>query len=385
MFAAVVVDQRPLGRSGVGHADWHDDIDHMNPLVDDPSLRGQARRFIPPWSEVICVVTASDGSFGVGLTGLGEAVVPVINDYLGPMVVGEPVDDPKRLWAMMSGAVGAYLGRGAIAGYALSAVDLALWDLWGRLQQEPVWRLIGGDRGRPAIDCYATGLSLDDHLARGFDAFKLVCPWGPDRDDALRRLARLVEEARATVGADRALMLDCWMVNDPDDAIAIAEVVAAYDLQWIEDYVRPDDALAYRRVRDATDHRLASGERWYGVESFELALADGWVDVVQPDALWVGGATPTVAVAELVDGTDVELALHCGANDAYGQHLAYGLAANRWAELYVGAEPGASLMDSYRATPGMALPVNGAIRPTDAPGFGIELSPADIERVIGSP
>ncbi len=382
MRAALIVDQGPLGRSGEDVADWHDEVDHMNPLADDPAFVGRAQRFIPPWSEVICVVTAADGTFGVGLTGLGEAVMPIVNDYLGPMLVGEPVDDLRRLWAMMSGAAGAYLGRGAVAGYALSAIDLAVWDLWGRLQGEPVWRLIGGDNNRQAVPCYATGLSVDDHLSRGFEAFKLVCPWGPDRDDSLRRLIEMMERARQVVGAERTLMLDCWMVNESADALAVAEAVSPFGLEWIEDFVRPDDVLAYRRVREGTEQQLASGERWYGLEMFELALDEGWVNVVQPDALWVGGVTPTMALAELVDGSDVDLALHCGANDAYGQHLAYGLATNRWAEMYVGARPGASLMDSYRATPGMALPQAGAVRPTDSPGFGIELSAADIERII---
>ncbi len=380
----MVVNDRPLGRSGAVDAAWQAEMDHMNPLADDPGLVGQADRFTPPWTEAICVVTADDGTIGIGLTGLGQAVLPVINDYLRPMVIGESAEDPVRLWAMMSGSLGAYLGRGAVAGFALSAVDLALWDLWGRLEGEPVWRLAGGSSERPPVPCYATGSSVEDHLARGFEAFKLVCPWGPDRQQSLNRTEEMVKRVRSVVGPGRTLMLDCWMVNRPEDAVAIAEVVAPYGLDWIEDYVRPDDVLAYRKVRYETSHLLASGERWYGLEMFELMLEDGLVDVVQPDPLWIGGATPTIAVSRLVEGSAARLALHCGANDAFGQHLSYGLAENRWAEMFIGARPGSSLMDSYRATPGMSLPADGAIRPSDAPGFGIELDPADIATIVGA-
>ena len=98
----------------------------MNPLSDDTAFAGAARRFDPPWGEVICVVTLDDGSWGIGLTGFAGLTEPLITDYVGPMLVGEPIDDLDRLWDVMSQATGAYLGRGAAVGYAMSAIDLAL-------------------------------------------------------------------------------------------------------------------------------------------------------------------------------------------------------------------------------------------------------------------
>jgi L-rhamnonate dehydratase len=378
----MVTDTTVLGREGSQPANWHDDIDHMNPLVDDDRYAGQARRFDPPWSEAICVVTADNGAFGVGLTGLAGLVVPLINDYLGPMLIGEAVAELDRLWDMMSVACIAHLGAGAPTSYALSAVDLALWDLFGKLREAPVWQLIGGAGDREPVRCYATGLAVDESRSQGFRGFKLACPWGPDRSEALARTGELLRSTRIAIGDHTPLMLDCWAVNRPEDAAAIIELAAPYGLTWVEDYVVPEDDSAYIQVRaECPDATLASGERWYSVGRFERAIEQGWVNIVQPDALWVGGVTPTMRIAELADRHGVETSIHCGANDAFGQHLAYGLTANTWAEMYIGSEPGASLMDSYRATPGMALPIDGHIRPTDAPGFGIELTRTDIERL----
>jgi L-rhamnonate dehydratase len=145
--------------------------------------------------------------------------------------------------------------------------------------------------------------------------------------------------------------------------------------------IYPEDWDGYSRVRSALpEERLAAGERWYTDLPFLRAIECGWVDVLQPDALWVGGVTPCRRIADAAAQAGYGLAIHCGANDSFGQHLAVALNGNLWAEMYIGSPRGSSLMNSWRATPGMELPVNGMLRPNDAPGFGIELSMADIER-----
>jgi len=378
--AEAVTNPEVLGRSVEGIADWHYQFDHMNPLCTDLRYRGQASRFQPPWGEVMCVVTTNSGVWGLGMGSLAGVTAPLINDYLAPMLSGEPIEDRERLWEMMTVACGSHFGASGVASYAISAVDLALWDAAGKLADKPVYELLGTTDPQP-VRCYATGSDLEWFGELGFEAFKLACPWGPDTTTAIDQLVDLVGNGRELVGPSADLMLDCWAVQSVEHAISIGEAVRAFDIEWIEDMIYPEDWDGYSQVRSALpDHRLAAGERWYTDLPFLRAIEYGWVDVLQPDPLWVGGVTPCRRIANAAATAGYDLALHCGANDSYGQHLSAALPGNLWAEMYIGCSRGSPLMNSYRATPGMNLPLKGMLQPSDAPGFGLELSLSDIER-----
>ena len=103
------------------------------------------------------------------------------------------------------------------------------------------------------------------------------------------------------------------------------------------------------------------------------------VDVLQPDIEWVGGLTPTLQVAEIAAEAGLDLALHLGTSDCYGQHACFALPGCTCGEYFIGSAPAESLMNAYRGMPGMSLPVDGRVVPSDAPGFGIELTLDDIE------
>jgi len=164
---------------------------------------------------------------------------------------------------------------------------------------------------------------------------------------------------------------------DVDQAVALCHALEPYDLAFVEDYIHPGDWDGYGEVRSRTTVRLAAGERWYTVRPFEQQASKGTVDVLQPDPLWVGGATPTVRIAEIARRHGVDLAIHCGVNDSFGQHLCFALSENVVGEMYIGAAT--SLAGVYRSTPGMALPENGSLVPSEAPGFGIEITMDGIE------
>ena len=378
--AEAVTNPEVLGRSVEGIADWSYQFDHMNPLCADLRYRGQASRFQPPWGEVMCVVTTNSDVWGLGMGSLAGVTAPLINDYLAPMLSGEPIEDRERLWEMMTVACGSHFGASGVASYAISAVDLALWDAAGKLADKPVYELLGTTDPQP-VRCYATGSDLEWFGELGFEAFKLACPWGPDATTAIDQLVDLVGNGRELVGPSADLMLDCWAVQSVEHAISIGEAVRAFDIEWIEDMIYPEDWDGYSQVRSALpDHRLAAGERWYTDLPFLRAIEYGWVDVLQPDPLWVGGVTPCRRIANAAATAGYDLALHCGANDSYGQHLSAALSGNLWAEMYIGCSRDSPLMNSYRATPGMNLPLKGMLQPSDAPGFGIELRLSDIER-----
>lgn len=371
-----------LGRPQASTASW-DPWGLMHPLSYDGAFTGQAERFSPPWGEVVCVVTASDGTFGVGMTSQAGPVIPIINDFFGPMIAGEPALATEKLWNMMARSSNSAYGASGLASFAISAVDLALWDLKGKILGVPVYELIGGP-ARDRTRCYATGNDLDDLRDRGFDAFKLACTVGPAAATAgIEQTERLVAGARSELGPDADIMLDCWAVHDPSYAVRLGEALRPYRLTWIEDYVQPDDWPGYADVRRRLPSAmLAAGERWYTDRVFAHAAAQGLVDVMQPDVQWVGGATAVLKIATIAAAAGVELAVHGACNDSYGQHLSHGLPGSRWAEMFVGCGPGESLMGAWRSTPGMALPTDGRLVPNDAPGFGIDLTRDQLEAAV---
>ena len=381
--AAAIRNVAPFRKPDAEPAARNGDSDGGNPLSRYREFIGKGARFQKPWPDCVCIVTAGDGTFGVGMTAHSGPVVPVINECFGPMLTGENALATERLWNMMSRVASARFGVGGIAGYAMSAVDLALWDLKGKVLGCPVYELLGGP-ARDRIHCYATGFDVDWFLELGFEAIKLPTAHGAGESTAaLEANEAVVARVREKVGPGFDLMMDLWPVSDPAFAIELGQRLRPYDLRWLEDFLFPDDFLAYPEVRRRLPGQtLAAGERWYGDRTFAHAAAERWVDIFQPDVQWVGGATASVKVAHIADAVGIEIAMHAGLNDPYGQHLCYALPGNRWGEFFVGTAPGVDLMDGFRSVPGMALPEKGKLVPSDAPGFGIELTLGMIEAAL---
>ena len=369
--AAVVRTPAALAPSGIAppsSAPWAD-------------LEGIPASLAPSWADVVCVVTADDGTWGFGSTAFAGPVVPIINDHLAGLVadtVIESTDDLVALWDRMDRACGAHYGSAGLASYALSAVDLALWDCFGKLQGEPVWRLLGGERRK--IATYATGSAVEDLLALGHRAIKLPCSLTPDGSVDAAATIRAVADARDLLGAERDLMLDGWDIGDVSAAIELGREADAYDLRWFEDAIFPEDWPGYSQLREALpDTTLAAGERWYTPRPFQSMAAARAVDIMQPDPLWVGGVTPVMRIADIARAHELELALHCGGNDPFGQHLSTAIPGVAIAEIYYGADT-SGVVSSYRAFAGVASAVDGCVEASDAPGFGFELTLDSIER-----
>lgn len=351
------------------------DMSRLHTMSHDTAFEGQAERFEPPWSAAVCVATAEDGTFGVGMTTHSGPVVPLINDFFARMLIGEDALATQRMWNMMTRSANGPFGSSGMAAFAISAVDLALWDLKGKLLGYPVYELVGGP-ARERTRCYATGNNIEELRRRGFNAIKLLFPAGSGAATAgIREIERRIVDAREALGPDADLMLDCWMVLDASYTVRIGEALAPYRLTWIEDYAQPDDWLGFADVRQRLPNQmLAAGERWHTDRPFFHAASQRLVDVLQPDVQWVGGATAVLKIADIASAAGLELALHCGANDSYGQHLCHALPVNRWAEMYAGDVSADTPINAYRPTPGMVIPQNGWIVPSPAPGFGIELT-----------
>lgn len=341
-----------------------------NPMSGYPRYAAYRPDWTPTWPSFGCVVEAEDGTTGFASACNGRPVAAVIEDYLGPRLVGEDVFATDKTYDMAV-RMCAPIGADGLAAFAISAIDLALWDLKGKLLGRPVYQLLGGP-ARDHLDCYATGGDTDWYTELGFAAVKLPCPYGPaDGLDGLRKNTELVRRTREQVGDEREIMLDCWMAFDVDYAVRLAEALQPYRVRWLEDCLLPGDLRSHAELRRRLPWQaLATGEHWFTPATFQHAVSEGFVDILQPDIQWVGGLTPLQQIVGIARAAGVSVIPHAGGNTVYGQHACLGLSGIPWTEFFVGSPPGVPLAN---ANPGMAAPVEGRLHVSAAPGFGLQV------------
>lgn len=356
---------------------WNGTAEVAGPMARHARFKLDRTIWRPSWPGVGCLVTASDGTWGFGITRYAGPVIPTIESHLAPLLIGEDALATEALWDMMARMASPY-GAAGLAAYAISAVDLALWDLKGKLLDQPVYSLIGGP-ARPHIPCYATGGDTDWHMELGFRATKLPLPLGPaDGLPGLNRNEELVARTREAVGRDVELMLDCWMALDVEYAVRLAERLRPYDLRWIEDCLIPEDLDGQEALRRRLPWMgLATGEHWYMPPPFLHAAARRVADVLQPDIAWAGGLTALLRIHAIADAAGIAVIPHAGMNTPYGQHFGFAMPGATMGEMFIGTAPGIPLEET-RLFPGMAVPRDGKLMPGDAPGFGLGATLDDI-------
>jgi L-rhamnonate dehydratase len=326
-------------------------------------------------------VTAEDGTWGLGTLSYARALAPVVQ-HLASQIVGEDCLATEKAADLMFRMTKPY-GTTGLASYAISGIDLALWDLKGKLLEQPVYRLLGGPQ-KERIFCYATGNDVDWYKELGFQAFKLACPYGPaDGWDGIQRNEAFVAQARETIGDEAELMLDCWMAFDVEYTVRLAEVLRPYRLKWMEECLIPEDFDAHIALRERLPWQtLATGEHWYSHVPFQWAIAHQVVDILQPDINWCGGMTTVNRIAAAADAGGISVILHGGALTPFGQHFTFATACSPWGEYFVASPPGVPLEEAARL-PGQAIAKDGWLVPSDAPGFGLEIEEAWITPYVG--
>jgi L-rhamnonate dehydratase len=354
-------------------APWSQNAEVANPMSRYPRVKAHRSLWLPRWEAVWCKVTAEDGTWGLGSTGYGRPVAAIIDDHLGPQLVGEDCLATEKLADMLFRLTKPY-GSTGLASYAVSAIDLALWDLKGKLLDKPAYALLGGPQ-KERIFCYCTGNDVDWYQELGFRAFKLACPYGPaDGLDGMYKNEAFVAGVREQIGDACELMLDCWMAFDVDYTVRLAEVLRPYRLKWMEECLIPEDFDAHIALRERLPWQtLATGEHWYTHVPFGWAAQHRVADILQPDINWCGGISVCQKVAAMADAAGISVMLHGGGNTPFGQHFSYATAAVPWCECFVGTPPGVPLSESW-GMPGQALPQDGWLVPSDAPGFGLEIA-----------
>ncbi|MEW6751845.1 MAG: enolase C-terminal domain-like protein [Candidatus Latescibacterota bacterium] len=361
---------RPEPQTQPSRQPWTATDEVANPMSRFPRFKRHRSLYgARQWPGFAVKVTAEDGTWGLG-SGAGRPAAAVIQDAFAHILEGEECSSIERLWDMMF-RVSKPFGTVGIATVAISAVDLALWDLAGKLAGKPVYELIGGP-ARERIFAYATGNDVDWYRQCGFRAFKLACPYGPaDGLEGLRRNEELVARTREMIGDECELMLDCYMAFDVEYTVRLAERLRPYRLKWIEEYLIPEDIEGHIEVRRRLPWMtLASGEHIYTRYPYQQMIKHGCLDVLQPDIHWVGGLSECLRICHMAAAADLMVCLHGGALNPYGLHLTWAMPNTPWGEYFVGSPPGVPLAEA--AGPDALVPRDSYLefRPS-APGFGL--------------
>ncbi len=333
-----------------------------------------------------------------GLVGIGEAdTSPYVARTMVEMpashsiargfrelLVGEDATRIDRLWQLMFHGSDHY-GRGGAALHVISAVDMALWDIWGKASGRSVSDLLGGRR-LDDVPVYASEVMpetadevrriAERAVAAGYTALKLG--WGP-LGRGLESDVELIRAARNAVGRGTALMIDGGRAYTVKGALELLRRVEDQDLYWLEEALEPDDLDGYRRLADAAAVRIAAGEADAGIAPFRALVERGHVDVLQPDVARCGGFTVALQIAELARGRSVEVVPHCfstGVLVAASLHVVSILDRPTWSEFSVADSP---LVNGILTTP-FEL-VDGRLRVPSGPGLGVELDEELVARM----
>ena len=292
-----------------------------NPM-DLLELREPSMRTFTFHGWLIIEVFTDNGLVGIGNAALAPPVTKqVIDSYLAPLIVGENPWDIEYLWQHMYRKTMAF-GRKGIGMAAISAVDIALWDILGKSAKQPVYRLLGG-KTKQRIPAYASRVYAGPlkELAKealrykkeGYRAMKLRFGWGPsDGAAGMQRNVELVRTVRETVGAEIDVMADAYMGWTLDYAKRMLPLLEPFNLRWLEEPVIPDDIGGYRELKSYGRIPIAGGEHEFTIYGFRDLLEARALDYIQFDTNRVGGISQARKIAALAESYSVPVIPHAG-------------------------------------------------------------------------
>lgn len=360
--------------------------------LEEPSL--DATGIWYTWNTVIVKITAEDGTFGYGeigpIHGGGIPIFKAMVDHkLKPMIIGESVFDRARLYEKMVGkGTSSYaLGQKGAIITAIAGIDIALYDLVGKILKTPVYNLLGG-RTFDKIPAYASGFfgkggraltpeecgdEAKSYADKGFKGVKMKVGFG-EKQDLLN-----VEAVRKALGPDLGIMVDANQSFSYHSVSKIARELAAFNLTFIEEPLPINDLDGMAALTTSIEVPVAAGENYYTRYEFREVLQRRAVNIIQPDVIHAGGITETMRVAAMAESMNVPLAPHIHASVGVSAAIHVLTATtNTLAAEYITSGGSFALRKEMCGDSFMAK--DGWIRATEEPGLGIHIDEKVFEK-----
>ncbi len=326
--------------------------------------------------ELITLTLRADGLEGHGYTYTigrgGRAIRALIDHDIAPLLLGQDdARDIRGLWELMWQRL-LYVGRGGLASFAIAAVDVALWDLYGMREEKPLYALLGAESRE--IPAYGSGVDLpkpldellaqtEGFLERGFPGVKVKIGRNPQEDE------ERVGAVRKLVGDDVDLMVDANMTWDADEALERGRRLEQFGLYWYEEPTIPEDVAGHARLARELDVPIAVGESLHSPHEFRRYVDEQAAEILQIDPITNGGITASFEALKMADAAGLKTSSH------YTDELSAHLLCVSSNPIYL--EKHAFALDAYLEEPQRV--VNGHVRPTETPGTGLRFSERALE------